>query len=125
MKEALRKQNGLDAKAVRHISQIGYRYGMTEEALRRRYVEQTGKPLPANFHSRWLAVDQNPEAVTASALFLHFIDMCRWGLAENADIVNTARLLASHMGVKADLRGGSKEDLINFWQNILLKKLVH
>lgn len=125
VKEALRKQNGLDAKAVRHISQIGYRYGMTEEALRRRYVEQTGKPLPANFHSRWLAVDQNPEAVTASALFLHFIDMCRWGLAENADIVNTARLLASHMGVKADLRGGSKEDLINFWQNILLKKLVH
>lgn len=124
VKEALRKQNGLDPDMLQSVSERGSRYGMTEEALRRRYETLYGQMLPGSFRGRWRAVDRDPQIVTVSSLFFHLADLYRWGLASAEDTARTASRLASMIGVKAEFTGGSVEELVYFWQDVLLGKMV-
>lgn len=98
VKEALKRQNGLDEQSVHSVYQRMRRFGITRESLQKEYEERYGRPQhPSSIEKALDALDGDDETVALCSLYAHLQDEWRWNLISFREFRQVGNLLLKRL----------------------------
>lgn len=103
VKEALKRQNGLDVSMQYSVRERMRRYGVTKQFLYALYQREGGTLPEEEFISWWKPYDRQSEAVTWAALYATLLDHFRWGLDQEKDVKQAAEMILSRIAKDYDV----------------------
>ena len=106
VKEALKKQSGLTPARQHDLLRRLRRFGVTEEALWRRYREEAGDDalIKAQFIAALEKMTAVPALFPLGVLFIHLYDEHLWGLLEKGETWEAAEKLLKEMATALRLK---------------------
>ena len=106
VKEALKKQSGLTPARQHDLLRRLRRFGVTEEALWRRYREEAGDDalIKAQFIAALEKMTAVPALFPLGVLFIHLYDEHLWGLLEKEETWEAAEKLLKEMATALRLK---------------------
>ena len=125
VKTALYSETGMNAAKQHSVLRRLQRFGTTENRLYLAYCSIARTPItPTDFARLYKSLDNSPEFVTLTSLFVHLIDQYRYGLISFDAVINTANSLALTSTQRCDnspivIQGNNTEELISAWERLL------
>ncbi|GBG58109.1 hypothetical protein SPFL3102_01829 [Sporomusaceae bacterium FL31] len=134
VKEALLRQNGLSPKYQHSVLKRLKRFGINEETLWKQYQSNQAAPVAkAKFVDTVYQLDQLPDLVTYTSLFVHLLDQLDWQLLSGQEVEQAGnqllQLAAQCCNTAVSVIGN--QDLDGFlaaWQNLfvaVLEQRIH
>lgn len=121
VKKALFLETGLDARKQFSVLRRPKRFGVTDESMRGVWENRCSTALDKESSSNLIeALDQIPDLVTYTSLFVHLLDQIQWGLLTNDCAMGAADTLFRAIGYQTKMRCWDTQEALNEWQYALL-----
>lgn len=127
VKDALLRQTGLSPQMQHSVLRRLKRFGVNEETLWQEYAKDgSGEIERQRFLDCLHRIDQDPQLVTYTSLYVHLLDQLIWELLSGEEAIQAGNelllLVAGKFGVPGTTIGGPElQDCLQAWAEMLVK----